>query len=238
MPLPLLAIGLGAGLLGQAFKFGKGLKQDKLAKKVNPQWKQYMTNPFAKARLGMAQQLFNSRMAGAANQEKNIASSQGNQLEAMRRGATDGAQLLAASAGVQGQADQAFSNLQTKESQNQYAMLGNLNDAYETMLREGDKEHGSLIDKYQMDVQEKNALRSSAMNNQYGAINDFSSMLITGSQLGGGGNSGRMTPGTVTQGTYTPTGTARRLTGNNMTTAGLGANRYRPSQFRNYFRRD
>lgn len=234
MPGPLLPIGMALGGAASAFKFFKSLEQDKLASKINPQWKQYQTSPFAKARLGMAQQLYNSRMAGAANQEKNILSSQGNQLETIRRGATDGAQLLAAASGVQGSADQAFSDLQTREAQNKYGMLDNLNASYETMLREGDKEHDSFIDKYRMDVEEKNALRGAAYNNQYGAIGDLSSMAIMGSQLaGGGGGTGRFTPGTVSRGTYTPTGTARRFS-NNMTNTALGANRFRPSSIRRY----
>lgn len=237
MPAPLLIGGMLLGAAGSAFKFAKGIEQDRLASKIKPQWKQYQTSPFAKARLGMANQLYNSRMAGAANQEKNILSSQANQLETIRRGATDGAQLLAAAAGAQGSADQAFTDLQTREAANKYDMLGNLNDAYETMLREGDKEHDSFIDKYRMDVEEKNALRGAAYNNQYGALGDLSSMAIMGSQLmGGGGGTGRYVPGTISRGTYTPTGTARTPV-NNMSTSGLAAGRFRPSQFRNYIRR-
>lgn len=230
MPGPLLLGGMLLGAAGSAFKMAKGFQQDRLANKINPQWKQYQTSPFAKARLGMAKQLYNSRMAGAANAERNILSSQGNQLETIRRGATDGSQLLAAAAGSQGSADQAFSDLQAREADNKYNMLGNLNDAYETMLREGDKEHDSFIDKYRMDVEEKNALRGAAYNNQYGALGDLSSMAIMGSQLMGasGGGTGRFTPGTVSRGTYTPTGTARNPV-NSMSNAALGANRFRPS---------
>jgi hypothetical protein len=126
----------------------------------------------------MAQQLFNGRSFGAADQERNIFSNQANFNANINRNAGSGSQALALAAAGQGQADQSFANLQTQESQNKYGMLSNLNSAYGQMIQEGDKEHQSLIQKYQMDVAEKNALRGAGAQNMFGAVSDLSGGLI------------------------------------------------------------
>jgi hypothetical protein len=180
----LLGIGTALGGIAAVGKFIQGAHQNKLAKKIHPVWEQYKTNPYASQQLGMAQQLFNGRMLGAANQERNIYSNQANFNANVSRNATDGSQALALAAAGQGQADQSFSNLQTQELQNKYGMLSNLNNAYGQMIGEGDKEYNSMLQKYQMDVNEKNALRGAGANNMFGAVSDLSGGLIQMGQLG------------------------------------------------------
>jgi hypothetical protein len=211
MPLPLMAIGLGISAATQIGKFLSGKKQDKLANKINPQWNQYQTSQYAKNRLGLAGNLYNARMAGAGSLEKNIMSTQGNSIDFIKRNSTDASQGLALAAGAAGQTNQSLSNLQTQESQNKYAMLGNLNDAYAQMINEGDKVNADQKMKYQMDVQEKNALRGAAKENMYGAGNDLASMFMLASQFGGAGGAGKSTMGrTPSFGQYgmTPTRTS------------------------------
>jgi hypothetical protein len=178
MPLPLMAIGAALGGLGAIGKGIFGAKQNKLANKIHPKWEQYKTNPYASQQLGMAQQLFNGRMFGAANQERNIQSNLANFNANVSRNATSGSQAIALAAAGQGQADQSFANLQTQELQNQYGLLGNLNNAYGQMIEEGRMEHQSMQQKYQMDVNEKNALRGAGANNMFGALSDLSGGLI------------------------------------------------------------
>lgn len=183
MPSPLMALGAALGGLGALGKGIFGAKQNKLANKIHPQWQQYKTNPYASQQLGMAQQLFNGRMFGAANQERNIFSNQANFNANINRNATDGSQALALAAAGQGQADQSFANLQTQELQNKYGMLANLNNAYGQMIDEGRMEHQSMMQKYAMDVNEKNALRGAGANNMFGALSDLSGGLIQMGQL-------------------------------------------------------
>jgi len=227
MPLPLL-IGAGLALGGAIGKFASGVKQSKEAKKINPQWQDYQTSPFATRRLGLANQLFNSRMAGAAQMERNLLSSQGNVLDAVQRNATDSSQALAFAAGSQGQTDQSLSDLQTAEQQNKYSMLDNLNNAYETMIGEGDKVYGSQLQKFQIDSQRKDALASSGAANKYGAIGDLGSMFMMGDQLfgGGGGNSrSRMRPTVTTA----PQGTPGVMTQPNLAVGRLPTPRSTPT---------
>lgn len=193
---PLALIGAGLGAAGAVGKFFSGIKQTKEAKKINPVWQQYQSSPFAKSQLGLAQNLFGGRMFGAANRERNIYASQGNAMAGINRNATDSSQALALAAGAQGQADQSFANLQADEAQNKYSLLGNLNKAYGQMIGEGDKVHESLLQKYQMDAQRKDALMSSGAQNKFGAVSDLSSLALQGSQLfGGGGSLGKETSG-------------------------------------------
>lgn len=180
---PLLAIGAALGGLGAIGKGIFGAHQNKLANKIKPVWEQYKTNPYASQQLGMAQQLFNSRMFGAQDLQRNIYSNNANFNANIGRNATDSSQALALAAAGQGQTNQALSNLQTQEAQNKYGLLSNLNQAYGQMIGEGDKEYQSMLQKYQMDVAEKNALRGAGANNMFGAMSDLSGGLMQFGQL-------------------------------------------------------
>lgn len=156
--------------LGNELKIALGLFQNKKAGKIKPVWEEYKTNPFATSRLGMANQMFFGRMAGAPALEKNIMTNQANMLSGFQRGATDASQFLGAAAGAGGLTNQALTDLQTREAQNKQLMLGNLNQAYEGMIKEGDKGYQSRMQKYLMDIETKNALRQSGISNIFGGI--------------------------------------------------------------------
>ena len=194
MPIPLAIPAIVAGI-GAFGKFFSGAKQVKESKKINPIWQQYQTNPFAKKQLETAQQMFGGRMAGAPQLQQNIFSSQANQLDNVSRNATDSSQALELGAASQGQTNQSLADLQIQEAQNKQMTLGNLNQAYGTMIGEGDKTYESLLQKYQMDAQRKDALRSSGAQNKYGAFSDLASMgfqaygLSKGMNIWGGNNS-------------------------------------------------
>lgn len=194
MPFPLLAIGAGLGLANSIGRFISGGKQKREARLINPIWHQYETSPYAKSQLGIAQQMFGGRMAGAAGLEQNITSNKANTISNIQRGATDASQALALAAGAQGQADNAYSKLAIDESQNKQMMLGNLNQAYGQMIGEGDKVYQSQLQKYQLDSQRKDALNSAGMQNKYGAVSDLSSMAfsLAGIQNNGGFGGGSM----------------------------------------------
>jgi hypothetical protein len=176
-------IGLALGAANSIGRWISGAKQKRLANQINPIWKQYQTSPYAKQQLGIAQQMFNGRMSGAGAMERNIASGQAGQLANIGRNATDSSQALALAMGTQGQANSAYGNLAQMEGQNKAAMYQNLERAYGTMINEGQLEHGSIIDKFDRDVMQKNALTNAGMNNQYGAINDIGSAFIKFQQM-------------------------------------------------------
>lgn len=184
MPLPLMAIGAGLSLVNQIGKWIGGNKQAKEAKKINPIFNQYQASPFAGQQLGLAKQMFGSRMAGAPQLERNILSNQGNVLDSVGRNATDASQAIAAAAGIQGQTNESLAGLQTAELQNKYNMLSNLNQAYGANINEGDKVYNSMLQKFQMDSQRKDALANAGAQNKYSAGNDLSSMFMQFGQLG------------------------------------------------------
>jgi len=216
-----LGVGTALSLANSVGKFISGAKQTKESKKINPIWQQYQQNPFAKQQLGIAQQLFNGRMAGAPQLQNNIFSSQGNTLDAINRNATDSSQALALAAGAQGQTNESLQDLQIKEAQNKAMMLQNLNQAYGVNIGEGDKEYQSMLQKYGMDVDRKDALRNAGAQNKYGSISDLASMAFTGGTSGmfgglggnGGGNKLRSTGTFGYQGALPP-GIGNRRTPN------------------------
>jgi len=173
---PLFAASAIAQALGSLFRMGAGIKQNRLASKINPVFNQYQMSPFAQSRLGLALQLFNGRMFGAPQLERNILTNQGSALSNINKMATDASQALSYAAAAQGQTNNALTNLQTSELQNKYNMLNNLNNAYQGMVEEGDKVYQSMLEKYRSDVAQKSALRNASMNNIYGTLSDLASM--------------------------------------------------------------
>lgn len=179
-------LGLAGGLIGgigSLLKIPFGIHQNHLANQIDPQYHAYQTSPYAKQELGTAQQLFNGRMFGAADQERNIGASQAQFVNNAQNNATDSSQLLALGGLSQGQSNNAYQNLQIQEGQNKYNLLGNLNQAYQTMVGEGDKVYQDQMQKYQMDTQQKEELKNSAFANIFGGIGDLSSLGIMGGQL-------------------------------------------------------
>lgn len=174
-------------MLGAPFKIGLGIFQNLKANKIKPQWEQYQTNPYAQKRLGAANNLFNSRMAGAAEMERNIFSNQASAIGNVNKNATDASQALAAASGIGANTNQAFGQLQNAEMQNKYAMLNNLNNAYAQMIGEGDKVHNSKMQKFQMDTAQKNALRNSGINNIFSGIDSIDAAIqqVAGMAMGG-----------------------------------------------------
>ena len=195
---PLMAIGAGLGAVGAIGKFIFGAKQRKEGKRINPIFNQYQTSPYAKQQLGIAQQMFGGRMPGAQQLERNIYANQANALGGLSRNATDSSQLLSLGAQAQGQSNDAFQNLGIAEAQNKQAMLQNLNQAYGGMINEGDKSYQSMLQKFQMDTQQKNALMGGGATNMTGGLGDLASLGIMGGQMGwfggNGGGGGQQSP--------------------------------------------
>jgi hypothetical protein len=103
---------------------------------------------------------------------------QSNQLANLQRGATDASQLLAVGAGLQGGTNEAFSNLAAAEGQSKAALLPSLGQAYRGAISEADKAYESMLQKYQIDRQDKAALRESGMQNIFGGIGDVGAGLM------------------------------------------------------------
>jgi len=67
--------------------------------------------------LGLAQTLFNARMPGASDYERNILSTQGGTLDYFQKNASDPAQAIAAAAKAMGITSQQFGDLRSAEGQ-------------------------------------------------------------------------------------------------------------------------
>jgi hypothetical protein len=192
-----------ANPIGTALGIGKsliGLSQMGKANDINPQY----DDSYLKKNIGMFQNLYNGRMPGATNLEQNIGNAQQNTISNAQRGATDASQALGIASASQGQANQSYNDLQTKEAQNKYAMADHLSNAYQLMNQQ-------MMQKYQMDSQAKAATRNSAFQNIFGGVNDLASMQESNNQkdamnkmwgnlLGGKGTTQQALPPLTTDG--------------------------------------
>lgn len=173
-----------------------GLHQNKLAGDIHPEYTPYQESPYAKKELGLAESLFNGRMFGAQDLERNIFANNSNYNATVQRNATDSGQALALGEQAMGQTNSALQNLQTAEKQNKYDLMGNLNSAYRTMIGEGDKVYQDKFQKYQIDENQQSGLRNAAWQNIFGGISDFESgglqagQALAGNPTGGMSNSG------------------------------------------------
>lgn len=190
-------IGLATGLIGGiAGIFGAGSANSKLDELLQKD-PTYTANPLANQRLGLAQSLLNARSPGAAYAEKNIYGNQANQQANIQRNATDGSQALALGAAGQAQTNQAFLGLNNQEDQNYQQRLGNLNQAQQGEIQEGDKVYQDQIRRFgdmaqirgQQNQNTQNAWNSIS-NLGFGAANfglSGGASKIFGSGGGGGG---------------------------------------------------
>lgn len=141
-------IGIGLGLVGGFANIigagGANRKLDALLK----QDPTYTANPIAAQRLGLAQSLLNARMPGASYAERNIYANQANQQANIQRNATDASQALALGAANQASTNQSFNQLAQEDAQDYQRRYGNLTQAQQGEIQEGDKVYQDQIRKF------------------------------------------------------------------------------------------
>jgi hypothetical protein len=180
-PLSLISAGLGVGSLINSFVSAG--KLNRMANAIHPADPTYAVSPYAKDRLGLAETLLNARMPGAASLERNIEANQAAAGANIDRNATSSAEALTMKAQAQGQTNQADANLATQEQQDFYNRLGNLSNAQQGMVAEGDKVYQDKLRDYQEQQQLKNAYMGAAMQDQQQAWNSLANTGIAAASM-------------------------------------------------------
>lgn len=176
------------GVLGTVGTIAANLEGDKTRRRLlsmigtDPQ---YQESPYAKSRLGLAQQLINSRAPGAQGQERNIYAQQANQTANIDRNATDSTQALLLGSANQGRTDQNFANLGISEAQDYYRRLENLNQANEGMTQEHQASFDDKVRRWQ-DQGNIFMARNQIRQQQGQNLENLGSMFM-GSSFGGAG---------------------------------------------------
>lgn len=147
--MPVAAIGLGLGLVGSIGKVISSGQSNAELNKLVGQNPAYAPNPIAQQRLGLATALLNARAPGVAAAERNIGSAQATQQENIGRNATSGAQVIAAGAGAQGTAEKAYEGLREQEAQDYQRRYGNVSEAQQGVIQEGDKAFQDQVRRFQ-----------------------------------------------------------------------------------------
>jgi hypothetical protein len=181
------AAGAVSSLIGGIFKGIQGHKQQKMANAIHPVNAVYHVSPYAQNQLSTVQQMMNGRMAGASNEEQNIYGNMANSIGAADRNSTSGAQSLAMLAGLQGNTNQAFSQLGQQEAMNKQNMLGQLYYANQGMTQENQNVYFDQLRNYNNDLNSKNALQNAAWNNKGGMIDSFQNALVQAGNMGQNG---------------------------------------------------
>lgn len=187
-----VGVAIGGAALSAGSKIYSGIQQGKAANKINPQYKAYTESPYAKQSLGLAQQMFNGRMAGAADASRGIQNTQGNQIANIQRNATDSSTALALGAAAQGQADSSVNNLAMQEGQYKTGLLDNIQNAYNQLTKEHQNIYQDQFDKYKLDSAAKQQLKNASTANIVGGISDIGAGALGFATAGLGGGGGAM----------------------------------------------
>lgn len=202
--------GIGLGLIGGIGKmFGRG-KANRELKALAKQDPTYAADPrimqMANQRLGLANTLLNARAPGAMQAERNIYSTQGNQLAGLNRSATDASQALAIAAGIGGQTQDAFTNLGQQEAQDYYRRLGIQGDAQQGVMNEAQRVEGNTFNDQVRKFQNKMDIQGAISQNRQNTWGDISNLgfgLADFGMSGGFDNMFGQTNGRVIRGLQT-----------------------------------
>lgn len=164
--MALLAGAIASGV-GGLFNIFQGAKMQREAKKIKPDYYgindprlQGMESQYAKDMLGRAQMQVNARMPGAAQRDRQIQAGMAGTQAAVARGAVDPSMAMQAMLASQAQAGQQIDQAAMMDAQFQQQREGQLMNAQQTMISERDKALNEKMNKFQMDMSQKNALRS------------------------------------------------------------------------------
>lgn len=152
----------------------------------------YTQSQYAQEGYGLAKNLLNARMPGAANIEKNIYQNQANTTDSIEKNATDGSQALAMLGASQGNTNKAFQNLGTAENQNYMNTLNNLEGQQKNMTEENDKSYQDSVRKWQDSMNilmQRGNMRSGEWQNVTNLGGMVSSMGL--GSIGGSGGGGK-----------------------------------------------
>jgi len=181
--LGLQLAGSGMKAVGGLFGIVQGNKMIKESKKINPFYEKYQTSGAAKALAGMAQTNLNAANPLFAAQQRQIAGSQANAMAGLNRGAMDASQLIAGAAGMQAQSDQASFNLGLQEMANKNQNMQNWMQAQNVLIGEDRMAYNDMMNKYQMDLNQKNALRFGGANAVIGGLGQIGAGLTQSGTL-------------------------------------------------------
>jgi hypothetical protein len=189
-------------ILGMLAQLSMAKKQKKMAAAINPVNPEYKESQYAKDSLGLMQQLYGGRMAGASAATDNIFQSQANAANTFEKNSTDTSQILAGAGGVQGQTNAALVDLATKEAQDKMMKAQMVENANQVMTAEGDKVFADKMRNFDRDYNTKQSLIGASLQNKFGAIKGFEDNLMKVASMfvnpigggmgmmGGGGSTG------------------------------------------------
>lgn len=180
-------IGMAAGLAQGIFGIIQGAKMLKEAKRIKPVWEQYKTSPYASAALGLAQTSLGARNPARAAMERQMLAGQANVLASGQRAGLTPTQQAQMALASQGQMEQGIEKLGGMDMAFQQQNKADLYNAMNAMTGEERMKFQSMAMKYQMDQEQKNALRSAGQQNIMGAIGRVGATAYGASRLGSSG---------------------------------------------------
>lgn len=187
----LMAAGAVAQGLGSLFNIWQGAKMMKEAKKINPDYYSIndsrmkgMESEYAKSMLGRAQMQVNARSPLAAVRERSIMAGTASTQSNILRGVVDPTMAMQGFLAAQKQGQANMDDQFAMEANMQQAAENRLINAQGTMISERDKILAEKMNKYQMDMSQKNALRSAGQQSISSGFSSLAGTLMGAGQMG------------------------------------------------------
>lgn len=140
------------------FNIFQGAKMMKEANKINPEYKKYETSQYAKEMLGGAQSRLNARNTASEARRRSILGSQANAMAGVQRNALDPSQALNYFSAIQAQTDSSIGKQDEMDMMQNNQNVSNLMNAQNVMIGQDQMKYQDMMNKYQMDMSQKNAL--------------------------------------------------------------------------------
>lgn len=189
---PLAIAGAAAGVAQGLFGIFQGAKMLKEAKKINPFYTPYQGSQAAREQMGMAQTRMNARSPMQAARQRGILGSQAGMMANVRSGATDASQLLQMAGAGQAQTDLATEKLAEQDIAFDQQAMANIMQAQNLMVGEDRMKFQDMMNKYQMDLEQKNMLRRSGQQNIVGGLGAIGGAALGAEKLGQTGEASRI----------------------------------------------
>lgn len=183
MILPLIGAALGGvGLIGNLFSRRRANKELGSLLNQDPAYKE---NPLAQNQLALAQNQLQGRMPGASLIERALFRSQAGAFGNASKIATDPTQLLQQAVAGQANTDQGLQDIAGQEAADYQRRYGNVVEANQGVINEGDKVYQDNVRRFQDKAQIKGAQQQNR-NSIWSSLFNTGASLLTGGLLGGG----------------------------------------------------
>lgn len=189
LPAILKGAGAAASIGNSIASFFSAGKMKKEADAINPVW-DYKKSNEADEMKGFTQMRLNARNPLAELNRRTVLGGQANTIAGAEKNAIDPSQLLALASASEGQVAAGVANQAAQDLAYEQANVGNYMQALNTGVNQDNIENQFMAEKFKIDQDRKDALKTASRQTTSNAFSNLSSGLLSAGGLVKGGSTG------------------------------------------------